>query len=166
VNNSLLSQSSEFYKNGLFRFLYGSILLIAVIVAFDHSPPEPWEGIAIVLVSLFGTGLADAYARTITHEIKMARVLSWSEVAANLAQSMWILVPVVPVVLLFLFATAGMLDMTTSLRIAEVVLVSILFTAGFILRRRAGGSVLRSLVDGSFDAAIGLVIVSIRLLGI
>ena len=61
------------------KIIYGTIIVLVVIIAMEDHPPSPAGTVATVLFSGLGVALAEVYSEFIGTRINQRRSLTWSE---------------------------------------------------------------------------------------
>lgn len=144
--------------------IYGSIIVLAVLVAEEGTAVSPGEAIASALAAALVTALAEIYAnyvgatmRARRHLTSRERLLIGRTVAVGFA------IAIVPVAFLIPAAT-GTIDPETALEVAIWTGVGIVGVHAAIASRLAGSSVARSALLGLGFAALGTLLVALKAL--
>lgn len=138
--------------------LYVAISLLAVLVALEEKASHTDQrAFTIVWGTTAGLALAHLFAFRLAARIAGDGTMSREEVALSLAQlggaGLVALVVSVPIVL---FPTTAEFD------VARLLLVLIVAGAGYLVVRRHGGSVARSLLAATGTVVVGLVVAVVK----
>jgi hypothetical protein len=140
--------------------IYGSILVTAVIAGFSEHHAPASEIFASVVATSVVFWLAHVYAEALATSATGGRALSLHLIRVLMAQE-WPLVEAAALPLVPLTAAwIGLISTDTGVSIALGLGVFDLFAWGFNLGRRRGARL--PLVSGLFAAALGLVVVALK----
>lgn len=144
--------------------IYGSIVVLAVIVAEQDTSIDAGEVIASVVGVAVVTALAELYADYVGGTIRASRhptKAEWSGALRSVA--IGFLTAILPVVY-FIFAAAGTIGLEAAFDAAIWTGVGVLGLYAFVANRRAGFSLARSLLVGLGFTALGAVLVGLKVL--
>ena len=142
--------------------IYGSIVVLAVIVAEQDTSIEAGEVIASVIGVAVVTALAELYADYIGGTIRAGRHRSAAEWEGALKSvAIGFLTAVVPVVY-FILAAAGTIRLEVAFDAAIWTGVGVLGLYAFVANRGAGFSVRRSFLIGFAFTALGAALVALK----
>jgi hypothetical protein len=142
--------------------IYGSIIVLAVIVAEEDTAIDSGEVIASVLSVAVVTALAEMYADYIGGTIRAARHPTAGErgvAFGNIAAGF--LTAIVPVVY-FVLSAAGAMRLETAFDAAIWTGVGVLGAYAVVANRLAGFSVARSLLTGLGFTVLGASLVALK----
>lgn len=144
--------------------VYGSVIVLAVIIALDDTGASARGVIESVLAAAIATVLAEVYADHLAAMIRSARsptAIERGERARNAA--IGILAAVLPVTFFFL-AGFDLISLDTAFSLAVWTGVGVVGSYAFVASRIAGSSVAYSVAAGIGFAAMGGVLVVLKAL--
>jgi hypothetical protein len=139
----------------------GMFVALALVVALEREPdPLP------TLLALVGAVLAflagEVYDAAIEAQIRNRRRLLASEFREIAYEQSFITAGAVPSIVIFIFASAGLLTAAAADNVAVWVGVGLLAALGAMAGRLARASVTRCVLYGIESAAIGLLVVALK----
>ncbi len=142
--------------------VYGSVIVLAVIVALDGTAARTREVIASVVAAAIATVLAEVYADYLAGTISDGRHPTRRENVEALRNA-WagLLAAILPVVF-FLLAGLGLMELDTAFRAAIWTGVAVVGFYAFLANRVSGLSVVRSVTAGSAFTALGALLVLVK----
>ncbi len=144
-------------------FVYGAIIVLAMLVAFETPPPPPPIEIAIGLIAtVIVVALAHGHAQSIARDYDSGARISWSEAARQVLANWPLAAAALPPGLLFAAAGWEWLSLESAFTVSYVMLLAGLFAVSYRSRRRAGGRLGPALLDGTIDLFFGLLIVALK----
>ena len=145
----------------VFRIITGTMTtwILMIAVEADHSvPTEIVLDLAIFALPLLMTYV---FATVIVEEITVRRQTSWKKILEIVLEVSPVLLSTVPLFLIFIIASFGIITVKTGLLLSYLCLLSILFLMGFLAGKAISG-VARGLLDGALAVAIGGCLVILR----
>jgi hypothetical protein len=140
--------------------LYGLVLVSSVLVTLGGKDLE-WAAIAVVVTAgVFA--LAHAWAHALGEAAKARAPVDRHAFRHSLRHELPILAAAAPAALALLVAGAGVYSVNTGLWVGLSVNVVLLFVWGAGLRELSGGSASQILGAGMSSAALGLVLVALK----
>jgi hypothetical protein len=143
--------------------LYGTVLVTSVLVAFSGSD-RAGPIIAAVIVTTVVFALAHAWAHALGRSGAERRPLDRHALRHAVGHEWSIVEAALPAIAVLALAAFGLYTAATGLWIAVLLNVGLLFVWGVGVRRLAGGSSLQALGAGLASAALGLVLVLLKIL--
>jgi hypothetical protein len=144
--------------------VYGSVIVLAVIVALDGTGVRAREVLASVLGAAIATVLAELYADHLAATIRRARQPSTSERVERVRDAGYGLLAAVLPGTFFLLAALDVLELSNAFTAAIWTGVGVVGFYAFVANRIAGSGIVRSLAVGVAFAALGTVLVLIKAL--
>jgi hypothetical protein len=145
------------------KIIYGSIYVLVLLEIISDHPPAEWVTVLILLLTMLGIMLAEAYSGIVGEEVRICAPLTssqrWHVVRESLPITYGVAVPAI----LLALSEAGLIEMDRAYTMAQWGLLAVLFVFGFLSRRLSGGSLTRSIMVGLLAVAIGLMIIKIRI---
>jgi hypothetical protein len=151
-------------KSKAVNVIYGTVLALSLLTALDHDGLTPSRTMVVVLVTLIGVWAAKSYAYVIGGELAYGFHAKFSELLEILKETMWVLIPGIPILCLFTLAAGAIISLKAALYIAQWIIVLFLFATGFWLRRQANGTFIKCVIDGLIDCSVGILIVGLKFL--
>jgi len=143
------------------RSVYGAIVVLALLLAFEGQPPGPFQAALLVAGSVLAVLAAEVYAELLGKEFDLGRRATRAEVLAEVRQFGPITLSAEAPVLVLVLAGLGLLGEDLAFRLAIWLTIGLIAAEGFLARRLARGSVLASLrsacVLGGLGVALALV---------
>ena len=153
----------EFLTRISAKFIYGTIILAAVIGSLADPLPHNLRVIVVVLVTLYGVNLANNYAMSINEDMTNRRSTPIVDQWRSLLKPNWLMGSVIIPVVFFGAAAAGILSQDAALTATRNALALTVFYMGFMARRICGGDVWRSLMSGVMVALLGYAVTQLKL---
>jgi hypothetical protein len=145
--------------------IYGTILVTAVVAGTAASEEVSVAGgILIVLATTLVFWLAHFYANLLALRLTIKRRPAWPEVR-RLSGEEWPLVQAGALpILILLLAETGLYGRDTAFAVAMWSGVAALFFWGVVYARYEGSGVAGALASGTFNAALGLIVVALKVI--
>lgn len=138
------------------RSVYGSVLVLALLLALQKHPPSPYNAALLVAGTLIAVLAAEVYADLLGLEIDLGRPATPEERRAKFRELGVMTVAAEGPVAVFLLAGLDVIDDDLAFRLAVWLTIGVLFLAGFLARWLAGWSLLSSLVSACVTGGIGV----------
>jgi hypothetical protein len=146
------------------RVIYGSIIGLALVVAFEHDPPRPGVMVATLLATALAVGLAELYSEIVGTEVRTRRRVTRAhvgEIAADVgAVAFGIGFPAV----FFLLSATGAIEVETAFTIAKWSGLGLIGIYGFTAARLAGAGLAAALAQAAAVALIGAFLIALKAL--
>jgi hypothetical protein len=146
------------------RVVYGSIIVLALIVALQDHPPAAPAVLALTLSTAVAVAVAELYSDVLGTEVRTRRPVdrrSLTEIVHDAAAvGFGVAFPAV----YFVLATVGAMKIDTALRISKWTGLGLIVFYAFCAGRLAGNGVVRSLVRAGCVGAVGAVLVAVKAL--
>ena len=146
-------------------FVYGTIVVLSVIVAGARAYPDDTTRIAaLVAVTTVVFWLAHAYAHALTHSVRTGERLTVDEVRRIGRQEAALILAGVPPIVVLLLGSLDVLDADTATWLALGIGLVVLAVQGFVFARaeRLGPAGTAAVV--AVNLALGLLLVALKLL--
>lgn len=144
------------------RFIYGTIILGAVIGSLSDPLPGNAAVIVVLTLSLYLVGVANGYAQSINAQLvgrdseKIAR--QW----ATILKPNWMMASVIVPIGFFGASGCGWISQEAAFAGTKYALLFLLLSMGFISRRVCGSGIPRSLLSGVIVASLGFLVVQLK----
>jgi len=144
--------------------LYGTIAAgLALSIGTDTNLGN-WAVVGAVLAELLGFFLAHAYADMLGEHLARPRTSLWERFRHACSHDVLLLVGGLPIVVLFMVETAAGINADVGADVALALLIALLGTFGAIAARRANASWPGALGEGVLAAALGSLVLVLKLL--
>ena len=140
------------------RSIYGSILVLALLLALENHPPTPLRAAGVVAGTVLAVLAAEAYAENLGAELALGRRETREERRARFRELAAMTVSAEAPVAILLLSAAGVLDLDTAFRLAKWSTLALLLIGGYLARRLAGTSRLSAAWSGLLVFGVGVVI--------
>lgn len=140
------------------RSIYGSILVLALLLALENHPPPPLQAAGVVAGTVLAVLAAEAYAENLGAELALGRRGTREERRARFRELAAMTVAAEAPVAVLLLAAIGVLDQETAFRLARWSTLSLLLLGGYLARRLAGTSRLSAAWAGLLTFGVGVLI--------
>ena len=144
------------------RSVYGTILVLALLLALQEHPPEPLRAAILVAGTLLAVLGAETYADLLGMEIDLGRPVTGEERRRKMRELGVVTAAAEGPVAVFLLAALGVIDDDVAFRLAVWLTIGVLFLAGFFARWLAGRSVLSSLFSAGVIGGIGVALAVLK----
>jgi hypothetical protein len=144
--------------------LYGTVLVSSVIVSIGAETETAWEMIASIAVTAIVFAIAHGWAVALDHSAAARQPLTWTALNRGMAHEWAIAEAAAPAIIALALAAVGFYSKNTGLWIAISANTALLFVWGMGLRQLAGGTTRQLITAGLLSAALGLVLVLLKVL--
>ncbi len=142
--------------------VYGSVIVLAVIIALDETAVEPREAIASVVGAAVATLLAELYADYLAETIREGRSPTSEERSQALSDGATGMVAAILPIVFFILAAADAMRMDAAFDAAIWTGVGVVGFYAFVANRVGGLGIGRSLLAGAAFVLLGTVLVLIK----
>jgi hypothetical protein len=158
-------QEADVRRERLKERIYASLTMLAVLMGLAQGRhPTYAEATASVGVTALGLWMATVVAELQATPVVHGHLPRLPEIRHTLAISSPLLTSAVGPLLLIALSATGVMELDTALWTSVGIEVAGLAAWGFAGGRRVGAGLVGSVVTGGLNAAIGLVVVSVKLL--
>jgi hypothetical protein len=140
------------------RSIYGSIVVLALLLALDSHPPSPLRAAGLVAGTVLAVLAAEAYAENLGAELDLGRRLTREERVQRFHELGAMTVSAEAPVAILLLAAVGVLDEETAFRLARWSTLALLLAGGYLARRVAGGTRLSAAWSGLLVFGLGVLV--------
>jgi hypothetical protein len=145
-------------------FIYGTIVVLSVVIAGAKAFPDEPERIAVIVaVTTFVFWAAHVYAHALAHSVSKDQHLSFSEFRRIARGEASILEAAVPPIVALLAGAIGLFDEDTAVWLAIIFGLIVLATQGFLFARVERLSGLATLVVVALNLGLGVVLIGMKL---
>ena len=144
--------------------IYGLILVTSVIATLEQDEEQVGLMIAALLITVGVFALAHAWAHALDTAAREHVPVSRHVLARGVRHEWPILQAALPASIVLALAASDLYTVATALWIATVLNVGLLFAWGVVLREDAGGTRIQALLAGLSSAALGLLLVLLKVI--
>ncbi len=144
------------------KIIYGSIYIMVMLEIFSEKPPAEMVAILVIILTMLGIALAEAYSDSIGEEVKTQAPLTHSQQWRIIRDCLPITYGVAIPAIMLALSGLGIIGRDAAYEMAQYGLIAVLFIFGFFSRKFSGGSLRRSILVGLTAVAIGLIIIELR----
>jgi len=144
--------------------VYGSVIVLAVVIALDDTSVRPGEAIASVVGAAIATVLAEVYADYLSGMIEAGRAPTGHEVREALRNAAAGLLAAILPVVFFILAGFGVMELSTAFNFAVWTGVAVVGFYAYFANRVGGMSFTRSIVTGFLFTILGTALVLLKAL--
>ena len=145
------------------RFIYGTIILGAVIGSLSDPLPRNAAVIVVLTLSLYLVGVANGYAQSIHAQLVDRDAESISRHWTTILKPNWMMASVIVPIGFFGLSIFGLISQEAALAGTKYALLFLLLFVGFVSRRVCGSDIPRSLLSGVIVASLGFLVVQLKL---
>ena len=142
--------------------IYGSVTVMALLLATGHSGEGPLRTAAILFGSILAIVLAETFAKVSSDAVQSRRAFGWAEVRHGWAHSRPTLIAANIPTLLIAAAEMGIYGFDTAIDLAQLAAILLLaiygYSIGWVIYRRG----VPGLLHGAFTGGIGLLLALIK----
>ena len=139
----------------------GMFVALALVVALEREP-EPLPTLLALIGAVLAFGAGELYDAAIEEQIRYRRGLSASEYRELAYEQSFITAGAIPSIVIFSFASAGLLSTAAADNVAVWAGVGLLTALGVAAGRLARASVLRCVLYGLESGAVGALVVVLK----
>lgn len=143
-------------EHNAFGVIYGSVTVMALLMATGHGGGALIETSAILFGSIFAIALAESFAKISSVAVQKRQSFGWSEVYHGWVHSRPTLIAANIPTLLIAAASLGFYEYETSIALAQISAIILLalcgYSIGWVIYRR----VVPGLLHGAFTSGIGV----------
>jgi hypothetical protein len=146
------------------RVLYGAIIGLALIFSLERHPPSATEMVLLLLGTAVTVALAEIFSDVIGTETRAHRRVRRREVREILTDSVAVAFGIAFPVVFFELAVLGAMDLQTAFDVAEWSGIALTAFYGWSAARLAGQGHLAAALQACAVAAIGAVVIGLKVL--
>ncbi|SRR5690606_5865262 len=153
---------SKFFKRGISKILYSTILILSVMEGFENYPANSFVIIAIIVSTALSIIIMESFAHTLEHDIENKRLSSNKQIIGIIRNQLPVFAAIVYPCIFFLMSAIGIISIEIAFDISEYSLCALLFFYGFNASRLSGGRFPRNTFYGLTSFIIGLLIANVK----
>lgn len=146
------------------RVVYGTIIVLALIVVLQDHPPSAGVALGSVLATAVAIGLAEFYSELVGEQVRTARRLDRRELVAVLEDVLAVAFGIAFPAVFFVLAAAGAMTVDTAISVAKWTGLGLIAFYGFCGARLAGRGVAGALVEAATVGLGGALLVVVKAL--
>jgi hypothetical protein len=145
------------------RVVYGSIVGLALVLAFDVHDAEPGPVAATLAGTAIAIGLAELYSELLGERMRLRRThLLEGQVREIVKDAAAVMFGIAFPALFFVLAAAGVMELDTAYRAARWTGLGLITVYGFVAARLAGAGLGRSIVQAVVVGAIAGALIALK----
>jgi hypothetical protein len=146
-----------------FGVVYGSVTVMALLMAMRPPIGDPGRQALILLGSVFAVALAKAYAEICERMLLSGKAATWADVRDVWGHSRTVLLAANGPTLAFALAAAGLIPADVALVLAQALAVLLLGWFGGRIGWRVGGTAAGALIGASLTGGLGFLVTAVKL---
>lgn len=159
---SMLTARIARIEHNAFGVIYGSVTVMALLMATGHGSKNAIETAVILFGSIFAIVLAETFAKISSDAVRKRQSFGWSEIRQGWQHSRPTLIAANIPTLLIAASAMGIYDYRTGVVFAEISAISLLAIYGYSIGWVIYGRILPGLLHGAFTSGIGLSLALIK----
>lgn len=144
------------------KIIYGTIIVLVVIVTFEGHPPTPKVAIGSVLGASIAVALAEFYSELIGKRIHEKRNLTRDDIHDIATSVSAVLIGALLPLPILLLALFGVLSIESALELDQWLLIGLLIVYGYGAAVLSGAGRLWATMFALMAGAIGIIVVLIK----
>jgi len=144
------------------RSIYGSILVLALLLGLEAHQPSAFRGAALVAATVLAVLLAEAYAENLGAELDLGRRQTRQEQLARFRELAAVTVAAEAPIAFLLLGAADVIDDDTAYQLARWSTYVLLLAGGYVARRAAGKSRLSAVWSGLLVLSLGVILSGLK----
>ncbi|MBI5105513.1 MAG: hypothetical protein HZB46_11145 [Solirubrobacterales bacterium] len=146
------------------RVIYGAIIGLALVLAFQGHPPEPGQLAGLLIASALAVGLAELYSEVIGTETRTRRPVRLADLRAMAAEALVVVFGAAFPAVFFLLAAAGVMETPTAFTWSKWTGLVLICGYGYLAGRLSGSGRGRALLHALAIGLVGLALVGLKAL--
>lgn len=143
-------------QRNAFGVIYGSVTVMALLMAAPHSEDTPVQTAMVLFGSVFAITLAKAFAQISSDAAHNRQSFGWSEVRSAWSHSASTLLAANIPTVLIAFSALGFYSFTTSIWLAQFAAIGLLAGYGYSIGWVIYGRLIPGLLHALFTSSIGI----------
>lgn len=149
-------------EHNAFGVIYGSVTVMALLMATGHGNDSPIETAVVLFGSIFAIVLAESFAKISSDAVQKRQSFGWTEIRQGWHHSRPTLIAANIPTLLIAASATGIYDYHTGVILAQIAAISLLAVYGYSIGWVIYGRVMPGLLHGAFTSGIGLCLALIK----
>lgn len=149
-------------EHNAFGVIYGSVTVMALLMATGHENDTPIQTAVVLFGSIFAIVLAETFAKISSDAVQNRQSFGWAEIRHGWQHSRPTLLAANISTLLILASATGVYTYHTGVILAQISAISLLalygYSIGWVIYRRP----VPGLLHGAFTSGIGLALALIK----
>lgn len=162
--NVIIKKITDFTisRSYLTKAIQITVIILVLLIALQDNPSGPLVSIVIILWTIFCINTLRVFSEIAGHIVEERRLFRPKEKISVLYDFNFIVIELIPVILIFVIAWIGLIDINTAYEYAKYILISIMFIYGYVSLKLTGKNVIICILGGILYTLIGLSLVFIR----
>lgn len=144
------------------RVVYGSIIGLALVVALEKHPPEPWVMAVWLLGTALAVALAEVYSDVVGIETSTRRPVTRPQFGHIAEDAVAVGFGVAGPAVFFLLSALGVFEVATAFTVAKWSGLGLIGFYGFWAARFAGAAPHRAVLKGALVALVGAGLIALK----
>lgn len=161
--NGLMSKQPEL-EDAAFGVVYGSITVLALLMATHPPIEQPWRLAWVLFLSVFAVAVAKAYAEICERALRSGQPTTWDDVRAVWQHCQTVLIAANGPSIVFALAATGVFSGDMAYVISQILALGLLAFYGAQIGWRVQGGVFGALTGVSVTSAIAVLVSLLKLL--
>ena len=145
-----------------FGVIYGSVTVMALLMAIGHGNDDPIQTAVILFGSIFAVVLAESFAKISSDAVQKKQSFGWSEIRHGWHHSRPTLIAANIPTLLIAVAATGIYDFHTGVALAQLSAIGLLAVYGYSIGWVIYGRAVPGILHGAFTSGIGIVLALVK----
>lgn len=141
-----------------------SVIILVLLVVLRENPPGPIESIIIISWTVLCINSLRAFSQMVGQAIEERRLLEPQERISYLKELTYIGIELFPIIVVFIISWIGIIDIYAAYKITIIIIMSLLFSYGFIVLRYRSKNVILCILGGIFFVLTALSLVFMRMI--
>ena len=156
--------STIFSQSYVSSAVTASVIILVLLVVLRENPPGPVKSVLIISWTVLCINSLRAFSQMVGHAIGEKRLLDGQERISYLKELIYIGIELFPVIVVFIISWIGLIDIYAAYKITTIIIMSLLFSYGFIIVRYLSKNIIVCILGGIFFALIALSLVFMRMI--
>lgn len=144
------------------RILYGTIVALALVLAFEDEPHHPAEVGWFILATAVMIGLAELFSEAIVAPARTKQMLAVSHVRTLARDALAVTIGAGFPAIYFLLAALGVIDDGTAFRLAKWTGLALVCSYAYLAARLSGATPGRALSHATAAGAVGFALIELK----
>lgn len=159
-----MTTQSQRIDEAAFGVVYGSVTVMALLVAIRPPVEDPGRHALILFGSVFAVALAKAYAEICERMLDSGKAATWADARAVWQHSRTVLLAANGPTLAFALAAMGLIAADAALVLAQILAIALLGWFGGRIGWRVGGTLRGAIIGALVTGGLGALVTGVKLM--